>query len=42
MSGHTDDELDHHGMLDPGVHLLGKPFTAEDLVRRVGEVLAGR
>lgn len=39
MSGYTDNEVSRHGVLDPGIVLLQKPFTPDDLVRRVGEVL---
>jgi PAS domain S-box-containing protein len=39
MSGYTDEALGRHGVLEPGVVLLQKPFTAEALGRRVREVL---
>ena len=39
MSGYTDDAISHHGVLEPGIVLLQKPFTPDDLTRRVGEVL---
>jgi two-component system cell cycle sensor histidine kinase/response regulator CckA len=35
VSGYTDDAILHQGQLDAGVELLEKPFTAEDLKRRV-------
>ena len=41
MSGYTDDAIGHHGVLDPGVAFIGKPFTANDLARAVREVLDG-
>jgi len=31
----------HHGMLEPGVAFLQKPFSADVLARKVREVLAG-
>jgi CheY-like chemotaxis protein len=39
MSGYTDDEFSRQGVLEPGIVLLQKPFTPDDLLRRVGEVL---
>jgi DNA-binding response OmpR family regulator len=29
----------HNGVLDPGVQLIGKPFTLDELGARVREVL---
>jgi two-component system, cell cycle sensor histidine kinase and response regulator CckA len=31
MSGYTDDIISHRGVLEPGVRLITKPFSAEDL-----------
>jgi PAS domain S-box-containing protein len=39
MSGYTDDEIAHHGVLLPGMHLIEKPFTAARLTRKIREVL---
>jgi PAS domain S-box-containing protein len=39
MSGYTDDAILHHGVLQPGVALIQKPFTPEGLMRKVREVL---
>lgn len=39
MSGYTDDSLAHHGVLDPGVTLLLKPFSAVQLTAKIREVL---
>ncbi len=41
MSGYTDGEIAKQGVLDPGTTILRKPFTREELIRRVEEVLAG-
>jgi len=35
MSGYTDDALGHHGVLDPDIILLPKPFTPESLMSRL-------
>jgi signal transduction histidine kinase len=39
MSGYTDRAIVHHGVLDPDVAFLEKPFAAADLRRKVREVL---
>ena len=39
MSGHADNSLVHHGILDPGVDLIEKPFESDGLLRRVREIL---
>ncbi|MGC4070270.1 MAG: response regulator [Polyangiaceae bacterium] len=42
MSGFTDDALGHHGVLEPGTPFIAKPFTADQLKRKVRQVLDGR
>ena len=43
MSGYTDDAIVHHGVLDPGIAFLHKPFSAnalEGIIREVVEQAA--
>jgi CheY-like chemotaxis protein len=39
MSGYTDDLIAHHGVLEPGVSFVEKPFNQETLARKVRETL---
>ncbi|MFI5182593.1 MAG: PAS domain S-box protein [Thermoanaerobaculia bacterium] len=41
MSGYVDDAIASHGVLEPGIHLLKKPFTPSSLAREVRSVLDG-
>ena len=41
MSGYMPSVIVNHGVLKKGVHFIQKPFTVEDLGKRVEEVLAG-
>ena len=41
MSGYTDGEIAKQGVLNPGTAILHKPFTQEELLRRVEEALSG-
>ncbi|MBN1933284.1 MAG: PAS domain S-box protein [Anaerolineae bacterium] len=39
ISGYTDNQITQHGVLEPGVSLLEKPFKISDLARKVRELL---
>ncbi|MBN1610631.1 MAG: response regulator [Polyangiaceae bacterium] len=41
MSGYPDSAADHDAVLSAGRHLVGKPFAAAELTRKVREVLDG-
>jgi CheY-like chemotaxis protein len=34
-SGYAEDAIAHDGVLEPGIHLLSKPFSPQDLAIRV-------
>ncbi len=38
-SGYTRNAVVHNGVVDPGVELIGKPFTVDDLAAKVREIL---
>ena len=38
-TGYTQNAIVHHGRLDPNVHLLTKPYTQQELARKVRELL---
>ena len=39
MSGYTSDAIVRHGVLEPGISLIEKPFSQDALMRKVREVL---
>ncbi len=41
ISGYTADVIDHHGLLDPGVQFLSKPFAIHELAAKIRAVLDG-
>lgn len=40
MSGYTANVIAHHGVLDAGIHFLGKPFSSQELSNKIREALA--
>ena len=38
-TGYTRNAIVHQGRLDPDVQLLNKPFTQQDLARKIRELL---
>lgn len=40
MSGYTDEAIVQHGVLNPGIAFLPKPFSSESLERKIQETLA--
>ena len=34
-TGYTRNAIVHHGRLDPGIHLIGKPYSFHDLAAKV-------
>ena len=41
ISGYTDDAIVQHGVLEPGLALLNKPFSPASLLRKLRDVLDG-
>jgi len=41
MSGYTDNAIHHHGVLDPDIAYIEKPFSPATLTRKIREVLSG-
>jgi DNA-binding response OmpR family regulator len=40
-TGYTRNAIVHHGRLDPGVEMIGKPFSIDELTRKVRAILDG-
>jgi two-component system, cell cycle sensor histidine kinase and response regulator CckA len=41
MSGYTDDAIGRHGVLEPGVEFLQKPYTRNALIQKIRTILDG-
>jgi PAS domain S-box-containing protein len=41
MSGYTDNAIVHHGVMEPGIAFIGKPFTPAALLHKLRRVLDG-
>jgi hypothetical protein len=39
MTGYTRNAIVHHGRLDAGIHMIGKPLSFEELALKVRERL---
>jgi PAS domain S-box-containing protein len=39
ISGHSDNMIVHHGILDPGVNFLQKPFSISSFLHKIRDVL---
>jgi DNA-binding response OmpR family regulator len=39
ISGYAENAISHHGVLDPGIAFLAKPFSPKVLANRVRKVL---
>jgi DNA-binding response OmpR family regulator len=40
-TGYTRNAIVHHGRLDPGVEMIGKPFSIDELTRKIRAILDG-
>ncbi len=39
ISGYTGNVIEHHGMLDPGIDFMQKPFTSQEFLAKIREIL---
>ena len=39
MSGYSENVITNHGVFEPGVHFIQKPFTTDAFIHKVQEVL---
>jgi two-component system sensor histidine kinase EvgS len=40
-SGYTENIIAHHGVIDEGLHFIGKPYTPQSLAQKLREVIEG-
>lgn len=40
-TGYTRNAVVHHGVVDPSVHLLGKPYSLDQLAAKIRAVFDG-
>ncbi len=40
-SGYTEDIIARRGVLDSGIHFLGKPYTPSDVAQKLRDILDG-
>jgi PAS domain S-box-containing protein len=40
LSGYTGNAIVHHGMLDPGIDFIQKPFNSHELLAKIREILS--
>ena len=40
MSGYTNNVIAHHGILDDGINIILKPFSQQDLIKKINFVMA--
>ena len=38
-SGYADDVVSHHGVLEPGTAFIRKPYSAEEMARKLRELI---
>jgi len=41
ITGYAETAVLNHGHLDPGMHIITKPFEVDDVARRIRAILAG-
>ncbi len=39
ISGYTGNAVQHHGMLEPGIDFIQKPFNSQEFLAKIREIL---